>query len=104
MYGGVPTGTVSSPAVVALGAAGAGVEGVIVGNWSWRLEYLHIDLGNVNMSFATLLGCYGFAVACGPVTAGTGSISSHVTDEIGSVGFDYRFGAISVPQLVRSNV
>lgn len=120
-YGRVTTdGTASSsgisgiPAVVALGApactggvcpvanwgsgtdkigwaAGAGLEGAIVGNWSWRLEYLHIDLGNVTMSFATLPGCFGTAAGCGPVTAGTGSISSHITDEIVRAGFDYRF-------------
>ncbi len=72
-------------------AAGAGVEGAIVGNWSWRLEYLHIDLGNVNMSFATLPGCFGSAMVCGPAAAGTGSVSSHVTDDIVRTGFDYRF-------------
>lgn len=120
-YGRVTTsGTASSPgiggvpAVVALGApactggicsvanwstgsvkvgwaAGAGVEAEIVGNWSWRVEYLHIDLGNVNSSFATLPGCFGSAAACGPVGAGTGGVSSHVTDEIVRAGIDYRF-------------
>jgi outer membrane immunogenic protein len=72
-------------------AAGAGIEGAIVGNWSWRVEYLHIDLGNVNMSFATLPGCFGGTAACGPAAAGTGSVSSHVTDDIVRVGVDYRF-------------
>lgn len=74
--------------------AGGGVEGALAGNWSWRVEYLHVDLGNVNMSFATLPGCYGVAAACGPVVAGTGSVSSHVTDEIVRAGIDYRFGAL----------
>lgn len=74
--------------------AGAGVEGAIVGNWSWRVEYLHVDLGNFNLSFATLPGCYGTAAACGPVVAGSGTTSSHVTDEIVRVGFDYRLGAL----------
>lgn len=109
-------GTGGIPAVVALGAGactggvcpvanfntgvtkvgwtvGGGVEGAVVGNWSWRVEYLHVDLGNVNASFATMPGCFGLANTCGPVAAGTGSVSSHVTDEIVRAGFNYRFGA-----------
>jgi outer membrane immunogenic protein len=71
--------------------AGAGIEGVIVGNWSWKVEYLHIDLGNVNISFATLPGCFGSTASCAPVRAGTGSVSSQMTDDLVRVGFNYRF-------------
>jgi opacity protein-like surface antigen len=27
---------------------GAGVEGVLVGNWNWKAEYLYMDLGSIN--------------------------------------------------------
>jgi outer membrane immunogenic protein len=30
--------------------AGAGVEGEIVKNWSWKLEYLYVDLGSIGVS------------------------------------------------------
>ena len=38
--------------------AGVGLEGVIVGNWTAKLEYLHADLGDITCS----------AVACGTAT------------------------------------
>jgi outer membrane immunogenic protein len=64
---------------------GAGVEGVISGNWTAKLEYLYIDLGNVSGSFATSLIAPSGALA-------TSSYSSHITDNIVRVGVNYRFG------------
>jgi outer membrane immunogenic protein len=74
---------------------GAGVEGAITNNWSWKVEYLHVDLGNVNITFATLPGT--FLVNTNPlsinsIAPGTGTISSKITDEIVRVGINYRFG------------
>ena len=60
-------------------AAGAGVEGVISGNWTARLEYLYVDLGTVSGSFTL------------PNT-NVSSYSSHVTDNILRVGVNYKFG------------
>jgi hypothetical protein len=34
---------------------GAGLEGVVSGNWTAKIEYLYIDLGTVSGSFATPL-------------------------------------------------
>lgn len=59
---------------------GAGVEGVISGNWTARLEYLYVDLGTVNNTFA---GTAPFA----PIVT-----SAHVTDNILRAGVNYRFG------------
>jgi outer membrane immunogenic protein len=64
---------------------GAGVEGVIGANWTAKIEYLYIDLGTVSGSFVT------------NVTAPSGNpvairYSSHITDNILRVGFNYRFG------------
>jgi outer membrane immunogenic protein len=53
---------------------GAGVEGAITRNWSWKAEYLHIDTGNFN---TTLLGVV-------PATF-------RMTDDIGRFGINYRF-------------
>jgi outer membrane immunogenic protein len=65
--------------------AGAGIEGVISGNWTAKLEYLYIDLGNVSGTFVTpLLAPSGAFVAT--------SYRSHITDNIVRVGLNYRFG------------
>jgi outer membrane immunogenic protein len=53
---------------------GAGVEGAINRQWSWKAEYLHVDLGSSN---ATLFGM-------APITAS-------VTNDIGRVGVNFRF-------------
>ena len=63
---------------------GAGVEGVISGNWTARLEYLYVDLGTVNNTFA---GTAPFA----PIVT-----SAHVTDNILRAGVNYRFGGLVV--------
>ncbi len=60
---------------------GAGVEGAIGGNWTAKLEYLYVDLGTVDNTFA---GTAPFA----PVTT-----SAHFTDNILRAGVNYLFGA-----------
>ncbi len=74
---------------------GGGVEGVLAYNWTWKIEYLHIDLGNVTTTFATSPVCFGGPVLggfiCSPAGAGTGTINSRVTDEIIRVGLNYQF-------------
>jgi outer membrane immunogenic protein len=62
---------------------GAGLEGVITGRWSGKIEYLFVDLGTVSGSFVT------------PVIAPSGafltsSYSSHITDNILRVGVNYQ--------------
>lgn len=64
---------------------GAGVEGVVSGNWTAKIEYLYIDLGNVSGSFVT------------PIVAPSGAFvtsrySSHITDNILRVGVNYKWG------------
>jgi outer membrane immunogenic protein len=78
---------------------GVGVEQAIAGNWSWKVEYLHVDLGKVTTGFATLPGCFGNNVpsgnptaSCNNVGAGNGTISGRITDEIVRVGVNYRIG------------
>ena len=78
--------------------AGLGVERVIGNNdhWSVKVEYLYVDLGRVSTNFATLpmrpgsldVGVGGQTIAIGP---GSGTISTHVTDNIVRVGANYRF-------------
>ena len=61
---------------------GAGIEGVIGGNWTARLEYLYVDLGTVSGSFTL------------PST-NVISYNSRITDNILRVGINYKFdGAV----------
>ena len=64
---------------------GAGIEGVIGGNWTARLEYLYVDLGTVNGSFLTTIGGLGGGVL-------SSNYSSRITDNILRVGVNYKFG------------
>jgi outer membrane immunogenic protein len=66
-------------------AVGAGVEGVLGGNWTAKLEYLYVDLGRVSGSFTTAIG------ASGGGTLLT-NYSSRVTDNVLRVGVNYKFG------------
>jgi outer membrane immunogenic protein len=67
--------------------AGAGVEGRIVGNWTWKLEYLYMDLGTVSA------GPIATGILMPVRTAGGLSYSSHFTDNIVRVGINYLFNA-----------
>jgi outer membrane immunogenic protein len=60
--------------------AGAGIEGAIAGNWTWKAEYLHLDLGSVRVA--------GIAPTGVSFTAKSGDF----TDDIVRVGVNYRFG------------
>jgi len=64
---------------------GAGVEGVLSGDWTAKIEYLYMDLGHVSGSFVT------------PIVAPSGAFvvagyNSHITDNILRVGVNYRWG------------
>ena len=66
---------------------GAGIEGVVSGNWTAKLEYLYVDLGDVSGAFVT------------PVTGLSGGFltsnyRSHITDNILRVGLNYRWAAL----------
>lgn len=63
--------------------AGGGIEGKIASHWSWKVEYLHVDLGSLD--------------DVTPLAAG-GSISSHTrfTDDIVRAGINYSFGGSPV--------
>jgi outer membrane immunogenic protein len=63
---------------------GAGAEWAISGPWSAKLEYLYMDLGTVNTSFA------------GPAPFTLMTTSSRITDNIVRVGVNYRFGGSPV--------
>jgi outer membrane immunogenic protein len=64
---------------------GAGVEGVLGGNWTAKLEYLYIDLGKASGTYTTPLTALGGGFL-------TSSYSSRITDNVLRVGVNYKFG------------
>jgi len=61
---------------------GAGIEGMLASNLSWKLEYLYLDLGSV--AGVSIVG-----IANPP--SGTFTAQSRFTDNILRVGLNYRF-------------
>ena len=83
---------------------GGGVETKLFGGWSAKLEYLHVDLGNINNAYPiafnpaylALLGPGGGAGA----TAGA-IHTSRVTDDIVRIGLNYQFGSYAAPAVYK---
>ena len=86
-----PLGSWSTATTKAGWTVGIGAEGPVGGNWSWKAEYLFVDLGNINTAFPTGLGNFGSTSAIIGLSAGTGTISSRITDNIVRVGLNYQF-------------
>jgi outer membrane immunogenic protein len=61
--------------------AGGGLEAALGGNWSGRIEYLHLDLGSVSDSFSSPSPF---------VPALTTSLSSNLHNDLVRVGLNYR--------------
>jgi len=78
---GIPTPVVySTPidySVTKVGwAAGGGIEGRVgLSQWTWKVEYLHVDLGSIGPN----------SFGCVPVV----NIDSKITDEIARIGFNF---------------
>ncbi len=74
---------------------GAGVEAAIDHNWSVKLEYLYMDLGNVGggSTTATTVTAAGVGrITTLTTTTLTGTFNTRFADNILRVGLNYRFG------------
>jgi len=66
-------------------------EAAVWGNWTWKAEYLYVDLGSV-AQMGVVLG-----VACAPclvphpVSGGQTTAHTHFTDNIIRMGLNYKF-------------
>jgi len=71
---------------------GAGVESFLPNsnNWTWRVEYLYVDLGTINetVPFSGSVTISGLGST--PI-GGTASYSAHVTDQILRAALSYKF-------------
>jgi outer membrane immunogenic protein len=70
---------------------GAGIEGAaFLPNWTWKAEYLYLDFGKLDHSFAT--------AAVAPITtSGLITTSTRATDHILRFGVNYRFAGGNIP-------
>ena len=60
--------------------AGAGVEARLIGNWTGKVEYLHLDLGRDSIDAANPLNATPLAV----------TLNSRITDDIVRAGLNYK--------------
>jgi outer membrane immunogenic protein len=77
--GGEVVATGSSSTTKAGWTVGAGLEGVISGKWTGKIEYLYVDYGTVNGTFTD------------PGAGIQASFSSHVTDNVVRAGLNYHY-------------
>ncbi len=61
---------------------GGGVEFAIANNWSFKAEYLYVDLGNFTQTIPAITGAPNTTIA----------VNHAYTENIARVGLNYRFG------------
>ena len=81
---------------------GAGIEGAIDSNWTWKAEYLYMDLGSYGANLGsgtvgpttvtTFLGTAGPTLQTTTTSTVAATTSSRFSDNIFRVGLNYRFG------------
>jgi outer membrane immunogenic protein len=77
---------------------GGGIESIVAGNWSVRLEYLYIDLGRdrgTDPSSVTSVVVTPLSFLTGGNTLVSG-FNSHVTDNVVRIGFNYHWGGPAI--------
>jgi outer membrane immunogenic protein len=60
---------------------GVGVEAALVGNWTWKIEYLYLDTGTITNNYTIPAGLGG----------GTITVGDRVKDNVVRLGLNYRF-------------
>ena len=88
-------------------AVGLGMEAkcsyLLPTGWTWKLEYLYVDLGSLD-TVSAFPAALPVAVLASPLN-GTFSTHTHFTDNIVRVGLNYKFGeyapVITAPPNVR---
>jgi outer membrane immunogenic protein len=66
---------------------GAGVEGPLVGNWTWKLEYLYVDLGSLKDADGEI--CKELSITS--VGGGQTFTDTKYTDQVVRAGLNYTF-------------
>jgi outer membrane immunogenic protein len=86
-----PTAFIGFNTVKAGWALGGGYEGHLGGNWTWKIEYLFIDFGNVGGTGVSSIISSGLGF-CDTHVCNLGTqVSSTFTDNIVRVGLNYKW-------------
>jgi outer membrane immunogenic protein len=70
---------------------GAGFEAAVYDNWSWKVEYLHVDLLKGTATNSPLAGLAGSPNLPAGTIVSTLAINTRMTDEIFRFGINHRF-------------
>jgi outer membrane immunogenic protein len=95
-FANAPAGGPFSAAATNVGyTVGAGAEGKLFpglpANWSWKLEYLYLDLGSLNSAAAFGGTVLGLIFGQNLPFSGTVAMQTRFTDNIVRVGLNYQF-------------
>jgi outer membrane immunogenic protein len=71
-------------------AVGSGIEGELWANWTWKIEYLYLDLGSLD-TVSPLPPAIPVGFGGSTPFAGTLTTHTHFTDNIVRVGLNYQF-------------
>ena len=74
VFSGVANGTLSYSTTRSAWVFGGGFEGLLANNFTWKVEYLHLDTGNFSV-----------------LSSGGVNLNARLTDEIVRLGVNYRF-------------
>jgi outer membrane immunogenic protein len=78
-------------------AGGVGIEGrwyLLPAGWTWKVEYLHVDLGSLDI--VSLFPAARLTQFASPFT-GPLTTHTHFTDNVVRVGLNYKFGNYYAP-------
>ena len=92
----IPASTAFSNSKTNVGfSVGAGMEGKLTSwrlpNWSWKVEYLYLDLGSVDTAGPFPPAVLSNFFLASPSLSGSLTTHTHFTDNIVRVGLNYKF-------------
>ena len=72
-------------------------------NWTWKLEYLYLDLGSLDAvtSFAGNIAFQGVTISGTAPITGTITTHTHFRDNIVRVGLNYKFDYAAAPAVYK---
>jgi outer membrane immunogenic protein len=94
------TGAFSASSTKVGFTAGGGVEGKLWSNWTWKLEYLYVDLGSLG-TVGSFSGVQEIAASGTTAVTGASTANTHFKDNVVRVGLNYKFGNYYTPFVTR---
>ena len=83
------TGAFSASSTKVGFTTGAGVEGKLWSNWTWKAEYLYVDLGSLSAA-GSFSGLKASVLNAFPAQTGASAANTHFKDNVFRVGINYK--------------